>query len=62
MIDLAWSVPELPLDENTDTGGECIGRFVARRLQHVCLVELKSQLKSVYKDLERAPKTNVSRT
>ena len=63
MIDLQWTEPQLASDNKSDTEGEC---FTVRILSwsiwyHLFLDNLKTHLKSAYKELEKAPKTNVRR-
>ena len=62
MTDLEWTVPEGSPAEKADTGGKCLVLLRGLDMGMNCSDDLKINLKSVYKELERAPKTNVSRT
>jgi hypothetical protein len=56
MIDLHWTIPQSSSDDNSNTGGKYQIDSFFRFKKHI-LDELKSNLKSAYKELE---KTNVS--
>lgn len=63
MTELQWTEPQVASDNKSDTEGEC---FTVRLLSwsiryHLYPDNLKTHLKSAYKELEKAPKTNVSR-
>jgi hypothetical protein len=60
MIDLYWATPQSPSDDNTNTGGKYFYYKNMKIFYKIILDELKSNLKSAYKELEKTPKSSVS--
>ena len=65
MIDLHWTVPQTPSNDTSHTGGKFFlsTKKNSNRIymhQQIHLDEVKSNLKSAYKELEKIPKSQVN--
>jgi hypothetical protein len=53
MIDLHWIIPQSSSDDNLNTGGKFLIIYFLQNKKIKYLDELKSNLKSAYKELEK---------
>lgn len=61
MLELEWKIAENPSNDNLDTGGKLsIYMVLYDKFSKIYLDEVKSSLKSTYKEYEKTSKTNVN--